>query len=133
MPTLSDQEFIQQFEALTLDPVHLNHQGHLRLAWLYLQKDHLGRAIELTCSGIKAYAESLGATDKFHYTITDGLVRVIWQRMQDVQSTDWRAFLESNQDLQKDALQVLYQYYSEHVLFSEAAKTSWVLPDLKRI
>lgn len=133
MPTLSDQEFIQQFEALTLDPVHLNHQGHLRLAWLYLQKDHLGRAIELTCSGIKAYAESLGATDKFHYTITDALVRVIWQRMKDVQSTDWRAFLESNQDLQKDALQVLYQYYSEHVLFSEDAKTSWVPPDLKRI
>lgn len=73
---LDDQTFLKQFESLTLEPCHFNHIGHLRLAWLYLQSNDVSQAAKLTSNGIKAYAESLGANNKFHLTITNALYQL---------------------------------------------------------
>ena len=43
---LSDADFIDQFERKILSPEHFNHIGHLRLAWLYLQKNSLTNAVK---------------------------------------------------------------------------------------
>ncbi len=79
---LNDATFIAQFENQTLSSAHFNHIGHLRLAWLYLERYPLEQAISLVCGGIKAYAESLGASTKFHFTITNAIVRIMAMRMQ---------------------------------------------------
>jgi hypothetical protein len=49
----------------------------LRIAWLYLNRTPFEEVKALICSGIKAYAISLGAKDKFHLTITDAIVTVM--------------------------------------------------------
>lgn len=130
---LDDQTFMVQFENLSLDPAHFSHQGHLRIAWLYLQEHDLDTAVQLVCSGIKAYAESLGESRKFNVTITDALVRLMAQRMEAMEEKEWPCFLQQNPDLGEDSLSVLLQYYSEDLLFSETARTSLVEPDIRAI
>jgi len=128
---LSDSEFISQFEDLSLDPKRFNHLGHLRIAWLYLGLYELSEANERVCSGIKSYAESLGAKDKFNLTITNSLVKIMAKRF--VQKQSWKDFLSNNSDLVNDALDVLSGYFSEALLFSDKAKTSLIDPDRKDI
>ena len=129
--TLSDKAFLAQFEQLTLAPAHMNHQGHIRLAWLYLSKHNIDQACRLTCQGINAYANSLGARDKFHYTITDALVRIMAVRLNASaeSGTSWQHFITENQDLVENALAVLDQYYSPERLFSSQAKQTAIAPD----
>lgn len=127
---LSDSNFITQFEQLTLAPQHFDHLGHIRLAWLYLSHSDIETATQKVCSGIKAYAESLGARDKFHFTITYHLVRLIAARQSKAPCANWLEFSEVNQDITKGALALLLQHFSREHLFSEKAKWELVAPDL---
>ena len=130
LPPLSDDEFLKQFEDNSLPPEYFSHLGHLRLAWLYVTKHDLDSAISKTCDGIKSYAESLGAHDKFHYTMTHAFVKIIHQRMLDQGDHGWREFLNRNQDLVNTAAEVLLQYFREETLFSKNARKQLVSADL---
>lgn len=130
---LTDSEFVRQFEALSLSPDHFDHKGHIRLAFLYLEQYALDEAIQRISSGIQKYATSLGASDKFHVTITDAITRVIAQRKQATDSKSWQLFLKENQDLVDDALSILHQYYSKDLLFSAMAKQQLLPPDLQSL
>ena len=142
MDTLTDLQFITQFEDLSLDPGYFNHLGHLRLAWLYLLENDLDTALDRVCRGIKAYAESLGAADKFHYTLTDGIVRIEHQRMMLLQQQlnvgslnagQWSDFIAANADLVNDGQKVLQQYYSPQLLATEQARLGRVEADIKSL
>ena len=128
---LSDQAFLTQFESQTLSPIHFKHVGHLRLAWLYLSRNDVDTAVQLVCSGIQAYAESLGASTKLHLTITDTLVRLVAKRVNRMEEKAWELFLDQNRDLVEDAISVLLQYFSKDLLFSETARISLVQPDVR--
>ncbi len=103
----------------------------MRLAWLYLERYPLEQAISQVCGGIKVYAESLGAATKFHFTITDAIVRIMAARLQAQPS--WQAFLDDNADLVVNAMAVIGQHYSKDLLGSEQARLSVIEPDLKAI
>jgi len=142
--SLSDREFMTLFENQSLPPEYFAHKGHIRLAWLYLQRYPLELAINKVEQGIKAYAGALGAVDKFHCTITRALVCIMAQRLavskpgQQAQTSvparektpSWQAFISDNQDLLLDAFGVLQQYYSKALLTSEQARKQFVQPDL---
>jgi hypothetical protein len=130
---ISNQAFLTQFENQTLDRAYFNHLGHLRLAWLYLQVDDLETVVNKVCTGIKAYAISLGAKQKFNLTITDAIVRIMAQRIDAMPHKSWPLFLERNTDLIEDALSVLTLYFSKERLLSEEARISLLAPDLKNI
>ena len=130
---INDRVFLAQFENQTLDKAYFNHLGHLRLAWLYLNSHDVDTAVTLVCSGIQAYAESLGATKKFHLTITDSIVRIMANRIDSMKEKSWQLFLEGNTDLVEDSLSVLNQYFSKDKLLSEDARVSLISPDIKRI
>lgn len=130
---LSNGEFLRQFRNKTLNPVHFNHVGHLRLSWIYLTHHDLETAVQGVCSGIKGYAESLGADTKFHITITDSLVRIMAKRLEAMTQKDWQSFLAQNKDIIDDAISVLLQYFSKDLLFSESARTALVVPDIQPI
>ena len=130
---LSNGEFLTQFQNKTLKPVHFNHVGHLRLAWIYLNHHDLEISVEGVCTGIKAFAESLGADTKFHLTITDSLVRIMANRLGGMEQKEWPLFLDQNKDLVDDAIGVLLQYFSRDLLFSESARIALVQPDIQSI
>lgn len=130
---ISDKAFLAQFEDLTLDKIYFNHLGHLRLAWLYLQQENLETAINKVCVGIKAYAESLGAKDKFNLTITDAIVRIMAQRINTMPEKNWQLFLDTNRDLVNNTVSVLSQYFSLDQMMGEKARGKLIAPDLKDI
>ena len=130
---LTDEAFIVEFENLTLDPTHFSHYGHLRLAWLYLMNYDVETAIEKVCTGIKAYAESLGANTKFNLTMTDAITRIIADRMNRMRVKEWDLFLEQNEDLVEDVFSVLDIYFSRELLMSEEARLDLVVPDRKQL
>ena len=75
--SMSDDEFLCQFERLVLNPECFNHEGHCRLAWIYLRRLPMDEAIQRACVNIKAFASSLGASDKFHFTMTQAFMCII--------------------------------------------------------
>ena len=133
LESLSDVEFLEEFENLTLKPEEFNHTAHIRIAWLYLSKYNLEDAILLTCKGIKCYAESLGAKEKYHATITCALVRIISLKKNLSRGQNFACFIDTNKNLVNNALKILKQYYSDELLFSEKARLTYVEPDISRL
>ena len=125
----SDRHFIDQFENQTLPPEKFNHLGHLRLAWLYLATLPLEDAIATMTHGLRVYAASLGASEKFHHTLTEALLRIMAARITNGKYTSFDAFLEDNQDIVNDASAVVAEHYSKDCIMSSAAKESFIQPD----
>ncbi len=129
--SISDKQLLEQFEALTLDPSELNHVSHLCIAWLYLSKFDLREAIEKIAIGTKEYAESLGVYDKFHRTVTEAIVRIVYKRMSKLGKTNFEVFLRYNDDLVDDLKSLLHCHYTEEVLASADARFNYLQPDIK--
>jgi hypothetical protein len=128
---LTDDEFIEQFENLELAPEAFDHLGHLRLGWLYLQRHSLDGAVERTTRGIRAYAESLGSSEKYRHTLTEATVRIMARRMAQGQYVTLQDLLGENPDLQHDLWGLLTTHYSPELLMSETARRVFVPPDRK--
>ncbi len=128
---LQDGDFVAQFEDCSLSPTHFDHRGHIRIAWLYLQCNGPSVVLDKLVTGIRRYAGSLGADDKFHYTITAALLQILVVRQAECQAENWRSFIKLNSDLVTDAQQLLLKHYRKELLFSDAAKAAWVEPDLE--
>ena len=127
--SLTDSEFRLQFENCTLPPEGFDHRGHLRIAWIYLKQFPLEQAIEQLCNGISTYATSLGAKDKFHWTITEFTARLMIERLEERTAADFEQFIADNNDIAQDLLGLIANYYSEARLNGDKAKTQYVLPD----
>lgn len=130
---LDDVSFLEQFEDHSLDPAQFSHQGHLRLAWLYFNGYDESTAMRKISSGINGYANSLGAKDKYHATITDAMSRIVCTRIKQATNSDWESFINNNQDLLVDAMGLLLRHYSRERLFSDEARISVVPADIKAI
>ena len=126
---LSDQQFLREFEQTCLDPANFNHLGHIRIAWLYLNQYPTQLATDKIANGIKRYAASLGAPDKFHMTMTGALARIIAKRLELHPDSDWHQFVQINQDLIRDAKRLVSHYYSQSLIESELARTEFLKPD----
>ncbi|HEY1147178.1 MAG TPA: hypothetical protein VGF27_01315 [Pseudoduganella sp.] len=112
---MDDQDFLSSFERCTLPKEHFNHAGHVRLAWLYLERHPFDEAVTRTCDGIRAYAAHLGAADKFHRTITEALMHLLRAHGRDAVLADARGML---------AL-----HYSPSLLAEAHARERFVPPD----
>lgn len=130
---VSDDEFLKAFESHTLPESEFSHRGHLRLAWLYLQRCPLEEAIRRTAVGISAYAASLGAEGKFHHTLTEAIVRIMHVRMKQARTLEFDEFLTKNPDLIENMKEILLFHYSEERLNSPEAKRSFMEPDIRAL
>ena len=127
MITQNDQQFLEQFEKLKL--TSFDHVAHLRLGFLCLEQDGLEVAIERVGRGLQTFATYVGATDKYHQTITEALVRLLAIRQQQQRASGWKDFLEKNPDMVNDAKELLLQHYSADRLFSPEARTKFLEPN----
>jgi len=128
---INDQTFLEQFENRSLNAALFNHYGHLRLAWLYLRKYPLERAVEKVTRGISAYAGSLGAAGKYQHTLTEAIVRIMAGRLRNFTGESLDVFLAANPDLVDDIVSVVKVYYSDALLNSPVARAGFVSPDLR--
>ena len=122
---MRDRDFVEAFETCTLPPEELPHRAHVRLAWLYLREGSLLDTLTRYSEGIKRYAGSLGASAKYHETITWAFLFLIHERMQHSRAETFDAFAAENEDLFGP---ILERYYTKDALASELARRTFVLP-----
>jgi hypothetical protein len=125
---LNDATFLQQFLDHSLASEYFDHIGHLRMAWLMLDKYGLEGGAVKGSQAIKQYATSLGAAEKYHHTISIALFHLMYFRGLD---ESWQSFVDNQSDLVHNSLSVLKAHYSEALLFSDDAKQSFQQPDIK--
>lgn len=126
---MSDREFVEALEACTLPPELFNHHEHVRLGWLYLRDAPLLEALPRFIASLRRYAGSLGASAKYHETITYAFMLLIHERMRRGDALAFDEFAEANADLFGP---ILRQYYREETLASDFARNTFVMPDAER-
>jgi hypothetical protein len=126
---MDDLALVAAFESTELDGNAFTHVEHLRVAWHYLRTLPLGEAIDRCRDGIRRFAATKGAPDKYHETLTVAFLLVINERLADARHLSWMEFSAANADLVGKP-SVLSNYYSENVLRSDRARRVFVMPDL---
>jgi hypothetical protein len=123
----SDEEFLAAFTTCRLPAAQFDHRGHLRIAWLLLQRHPLEQAIEQICTGIARLALHLGAPGKYHRTVSEALVRLM--AAGGARALSWSEFLHANPDLLTNIKGTLARYYSAELLNSAHSRATFVSPD----
>lgn len=126
---MSDDQFLAAFLDSSMPPSGFDHLGHLRAAWLLLQRQPLNQAVETTCDAIARLATQLGVPGKYHRTLSEALVRLMAHSGGADPALPWSGFLAANKELQTDALGVLARHYSDELLASPAARECFLPPD----
>ena len=127
---MHDPDSVAAFEECSLPPAGLSHRAHVRLAWIYLREHPLPQALNRFSTGLKRYAASLGASAKYHETITWAYLFLVHQRIAIGPADEtWQEFSVRNPDLMTWRPSILAGYYRDETLTSELAKRVFVLPD----
>ena len=120
---------VKAFESGQIDVDRFDHEAHIYLAWLYLERMPALEALERYSNGLRRLTAQLGIPGKYHETITCFYLFKIAERRGDTPGS-WPEFRNSNADLfARGAASVLHRFYSPETLESERARKAFVLPD----
>jgi hypothetical protein len=126
---LADDEFVDAVESCTLPNEQVDHRAHVRLAYLYLRRLGPAEARARIQQTILRYAAKLGAAHKYHVTITVAWMILVEHAAAGLPAeAGYETLLAEHPDLQNKA--ALDRYYSSELLASDAARQSFVEPDL---
>jgi len=127
---LSDTAFEQMFESCKLDPTVFSHEAHLRLAWIHIMKYGLEQAEENIQVQLKNFVKFVGATDKYHETLTIVAVRVVHHFIQQSKANNFKDFIAEFPQLKSEFKRLINSHYSINIFSSQQAKTEFIKPDL---
>jgi hypothetical protein len=128
---MTDDELMRCFEAGEPPPGGFHHEAHVRAAWCCLRGAPLQEALARFRSGLQRFAAARGKPERYHETITTAYVLLIHGRVLAGKPEMWEAFAERNRDLLEWNPSILTQYYTQATLDSDAARRTFVPPDLK--
>ena len=127
--SMSDDAFLELFEARQLDPAKFHHADHIRLAWLYVRRLGAHGAEAKLLDGIRKFARHAGAPGKFVHTTT-----IAWTRLVAVAQNNSSAANNFSEwiQLHPELLNrnLLTKYYSPGRLETPEARSGWIEPDL---
>ena len=104
------------------------HRQHIQLTWLAVRRYDIATAIDLVSDGIQRTARYAGAPQKYNATVSRAWVELVDHHAAQPGADDFAAFTEQHPALLDKRL--LSRFYRSATLASEAARTSWVEPDL---
>jgi hypothetical protein len=100
------------------------------MAWLYLRAHGWDVGAQKIRGGIQQFAERVGASSKYHETITLFWAHLVYYVMQCYpEADDFEAFLALHPGLLDASL--VARHYSHELLYSDAARYQWITPDLQ--
>jgi hypothetical protein len=105
------------------------HREHLELAWRYLHMTDLSGAERLMASAIRDVANSHGAPNRYHHTMTLSWLRLVAAHVASCDATSFETFLARNEGLLDR--QLLAGHFSAATLSDPASQAGWVAPDLR--
>ena len=119
---------VEAFERGEVEPDTFDHEAHVYVAWLYLERYELPAALEKFDAALRRLTIQLGVPGKYHATITWFFLLLIAERRSAVTGADWWAFRRQNADLVEQG-NLIARYYNRRTLSSERARLTFVLPD----
>jgi len=126
---MNDTDFLRGIHEGNLPPSELRHRGHLRLAFLVLRCHSLEEAMGIVGLALKGYAQSQGAIDRYHETLTRFWVCMVYHTLEQTSGVD-------NVDELVERFPMLlekglpFRHWSRNSFDSAEARKSWVPPDL---
>jgi hypothetical protein len=127
-------DLIAAFEQGAIRNQDFHHTDHVHVAYLYLRRFQALEAVRRFSEGLRNFAARSGKAERYHETITWAFMFLIRERMARVcrqigHSPSWEEFAAANADLLNWKESILSRYYSEDILASDLARTTFVLPD----
>jgi hypothetical protein len=130
---MKDDEFLRQFEAAVIPMEQWHHREHIKVAYLYLNRNPQIAAIEKIISGIKALNTAQNvpeAIDRgYHDTMTHAWIRLVQCTLDEfgpAENAD--AFMDKHTQLLSK--RALLFFYSRDRIMSAEAKAKFIEPDL---
>jgi hypothetical protein len=121
---------IESLEDGTLDVDAFDHEAHIYVAWLYLQRYPLHEAAARFTGALQRLTRKLGIPGKYHETISWFFMLLIEERRCGQTSDAWHSFHRDNADVfARGKGDILNRYYSKELLGSDRARQSFMLPD----
>jgi hypothetical protein len=120
---------IESLESATIDADAFDHEAHIYVGWLYLERYPLTEAIEQFTNALRRLTRKLGVPGKYHETISWFYLLLIEERRSVSMPNDWFAFRRANNDLFCHDDNIVERYYSKELISSDRARQSFVLPD----
>lgn len=127
---IPDPEFQEAFEHCRLAPSLFTHEAHLRMAWLYLKQCGLEGALDKFPRDLKAYVKSLGASEKYHETLTQAALRAVYHFMQRSEARAFSGFISEFPRLNSHFRELMATHYGWETLHGKAARNTYLEPDL---
>jgi len=129
----ADRAFRAAFESGEWPTNAFDHGAHVRLAYVYLCELPADAACDAITTAIRHYLAHHGLpADKFHVTLTRAWTLAVKHFMeQSPASRSADAFLAAHPRLRDS--RIMLTHYSESRLFSAAARTAFVPPDIEPI
>ena len=125
--SLTDDEFLAAFHSCRLPKEQFHNLDHFRLAWLHLHRESQPEAETRVREGIIAFAAHLGASKKYHETITVAWLRLVATHREPT----FEEFIRKNEAILN--LDTLHRFWSPELLASDRARREWVPPDLQEL
>lgn len=127
---LSDAAFEAQLLQGQFPPKLFDHKAHLRLAWWYLQQYPTPVAAAKTSQCLQTYVAHLGATQKYHHTLTVAAVQVVAHFINKTGPVSFETLLQLHPRLATHFMELLHQHYSPDLLDAPQARQHYLAPDL---
>ena len=128
---LSDSAFLAAFESCTLPD--FRHRDHIRAARIYLARFPFPEASQKMAESVRRFARHHGATGKYHETITQAWMHLVWKAMESDPNpaADFETFAAAHPGLLE--VKAIYKYYSGELLSTSLAREEFVAPDLSSL
>lgn len=127
---LTESEFIFQFENCSLDPSTFDHEAHLRLAWIQIEKFGLEQAIINIQTQLLNFVKHVGAQEKYHQTLTIAAIEIVNHFKTKQSSETFEEFISEFPKLKSNFRQLIEHHYSFDIFNSVEAKNEYLKPDL---
>lgn len=125
---LSDGEFLEQFDAGTLDLETFDHEAHFRAAWLCLRDAPFRDALGRLRRGLKRLAIAAGQPQRYHETITVAYARLIDRQRRALGDPPWDEFRAKSAELFAPQLGAVRTLYDAATIDSPEARKTFVPP-----
>jgi hypothetical protein len=119
---------LERFVRGEADPAHFPHREHLRMAFEMLARHDFAETVLHYSRALRTMTARAGKPEAFHQTVTIAFLALIAERMERGPTEDFGAFARANPDLLEKT--VLGRWYGPERLASEAARRTFLLPDL---
>lgn len=127
---MDHETLVRAFESGEEPEGGFHHAQHVRVAWWYVRTHTLPDAMVRFTAALRNFATKQGKPERYHETVTIAFLLVISERLAAAgPDAGWEAFADQNPDLFAWQPSVLDRYYRPETLWSDRARTTFVMPD----